>query len=135
MAMVPLFVLPLGHLFSDEKLVPRALSGVSLGFVGALVLFAPGLTGAMSQAGLTGQLACVAAALCYAVASVVTRRCPRVDPISFAAVTLLVGAVPLIPAMLIFEGVPGTPRHAARTRHRVPRRYSLPRWPLCCGWR
>jgi drug/metabolite transporter (DMT)-like permease len=51
-------------------------------------------------------MACIAAAFCYAVSSVVTRRCPPVDPFSYAAVTLLVGAIPLVPAMLLIEGVP-----------------------------
>lgn len=106
MAMLPLFVLPLAHLFTDEKMSLRKTAGVSLGFVGALVLFGPGLSGGLSGAGFLGQLACVTAAFCYAVSSVVTRRCPPVDPFSYAAATLLVGAIPLLPAMLILEGVP-----------------------------
>lgn len=106
MAMLPLFVLPLAHVFTDERMSLRKSVGVGLGFLGALVLFAPGATGGLSGPGLLGQLACVAAAFCYAVSSVVTRRCPAVDPFGFAAVTLLVGAVPLIPAMLLIEGVP-----------------------------
>jgi len=106
MAMLPLFVLPLAHVFTDERMSLRKTIGVGLGFVGALALFAPGVTGALAGPGLLGQLACIAAAFCYAISSVVTRRCPAVDPFSFAAVTLLVGAVPLIPAMLLIEGVP-----------------------------
>ena len=106
MAMVPLFVLPLAHLFTDERMTLRTTTGVSTGFVGALVLFGPGLGGGLAGWGFWGMLACVAAALCYAVSSVVTRRCPPVDPFSYAAMTLLVGAIPLVPAMLVIEGVP-----------------------------
>ena len=107
MAMVPLFVLPLAFFFSDEAMSGRTWIGVTLGFVGALVLFGPGLldTGTERQA-ILGQLACVAAALCYAIASIATRRCPPVDPISFAAATLVVGMVPLVPAVLLIDGVP-----------------------------
>ena len=43
MASVPLFILPLAHFFSDEKLVTRKLIGVLVGFSGALVLIGPGL--------------------------------------------------------------------------------------------
>ncbi len=106
MAMLPLFVLPLAHVFTDEKMSLRKTIGVGLGFVGALILFGPGLSGGLAGPGFMGQLACIAAALCYAISSVVTRRCPPVDPFSFAAMTLIVGAVPLIPAMLLIEGVP-----------------------------
>ena len=41
MAALPLFVLPLAHVFTDEKLSTRNLIGVSLGFIGALVLIGP----------------------------------------------------------------------------------------------
>ena len=108
MAMVPLFVLPLAYLFSDETMTRRTWIGVAMGFGGALVLFGPGLLGTGGASGVAfGQLACVGAALCYAVSSITTRRCPPVDPIGFAAMTLIVGMVPLLPAMLLIEGVPG----------------------------
>ena len=35
-----------------------------------------------------------------------TRRCPPIDPITMAALLLVVGSTALIPAMLIVEGVP-----------------------------
>lgn len=109
MAAVPLFVLPLAHLFSDEPMTSRKLLGFSLGFAGILIVLGPN---ALSGDALNGQpdllprAACFLAALCYAVSSILTRRCPKVDPIGFAAATLIVGAVVLLPAMLIFEGPP-----------------------------
>lgn len=106
MAAVPLFVLPLAHFFSDEKLIPRRLVGVLVGFSGALVLIGPGLAAIGTGAEPLAQLACLSAALCYAISSTLTRRCPPIDPLALAALTLLVGAVPLVPLMLIFEGVP-----------------------------
>ena len=107
MAALPLFVLPLAHVFSDETLHLRRALGVIIGFAGAAVLIGPGAL--RSGAGLVpvAQLACLGAVLCYAVASVLTRRCPPIDPFALAALTLALGAVILVPAMLIVEGMPG----------------------------
>lgn len=106
MAAVPLFLLPLAHFFSDEPLQRHRVAGVVTGFAGAAVLIGPGLlqTGA-SMAGW-GQLACLGAALSYAIASVLTRRCPPIDPLVMSALLLSVGALALLPAMLWVEGLP-----------------------------
>ncbi len=106
MAALPLFVLPLAHIFTDEKLNLRNALGVSVGFVGAVVLIGPGILQIGTGLEPLGQLACIAAAFSYAVSGIMTRRCPPIDPITMAALLLCVGAVALIPAMLIFEGVP-----------------------------
>ncbi|WP_226780498.1 DMT family transporter [Oceaniglobus trochenteri] len=107
MAALPLFVLPLAHVFSDERLNLRKLLGVVLGFVGALVLMGPGLQGlGVGARESLAQAACIAAAICYAVASVLTRRCPPVDPVALSAISLIVGSVVLVPLMLLTEGVP-----------------------------
>jgi len=112
MAALPLFVLPLAHVFTDEKMSLRSALGVILGFVGAIVLIGPGVLRLGTGLEPLGQLACIGASVSYAVSSVMTRRCPPIDPITMAALLLTVGAVALIPAMLIFEGVPsmGDPR-------------------------
>ncbi|WP_170390473.1 DMT family transporter [Ruegeria arenilitoris] len=106
MAAIPLMVLPLAHFFSDEPLNARRFVGVSLGFTGALVLIGPGLAQLGSGAEPLAQLACIGAAFCYSVASILTRRCPPIDPVVLAALTLVVGAVILLPIMLTTEGVP-----------------------------
>ncbi|WP_170366770.1 DMT family transporter [Ruegeria arenilitoris] len=106
MAAIPLMVLPLAHFFSDEPLNARRFVGVSLGFAGALVLIGPGLAQLGSGAEPLAQLACIGAAFCYSVASILTRRCPPIDPVVLAALTLVVGAVILLPIMLTTEGVP-----------------------------
>ena len=107
MASLPLFVLPLAHYFSDEPMFLRRAVGVGVGFTGAFVLIGPGLRdlGGDTFSAL-GQIACVSAAISYAVGSILTRRAPRVDAITLSAMTLLVGTVALIPAMLLVEGVP-----------------------------
>lgn len=106
MAAVPLFVLPLAHLFSDEKMTTRKLIGVLFGFAGATVLIGAGVLRIGTGLEPLGQLACIAASFSYAVSSIMTRRCPPIDSITMAALTLAVGACALIPSMLLIEGVP-----------------------------
>jgi len=106
MAAVSLFVLPLAHFFSDEPLTLRNSLGIALGFAGATILIGPGLLQLGSGLEPLGQIACLGAALSYAVASIMTRRCPTIDPIAMATAVLVVGAIPLIPAMIVFEGLP-----------------------------
>lgn len=106
MAALPLFVLPLSHVFSDERLSARKATGVIVGFCGALVLIGPSTLRIGQGIEPLAQLACLAASMSYAVSSVLTRRCPKIDSITLAALTLTVGSACLIPAMLVFEGVP-----------------------------
>ena len=106
MASVALFILPLAHVFSDERLTMRNAVGVGLGFVGAVVLIGPGVLQLGTGFEPLGQIACLGAAVSYAVASIMTRRCPTIDPIAMATAVLVVGSLALLPAMLVFEGVP-----------------------------
>ena len=106
MAAIPLFVLPLAHLFSDERMTLRNLLGVTLGFAGAAVLIGPAVLQIGSGLAPLGQLACVGAALSYAVSSIMTRNIPPMDPIALATILMAVGAAALIPAMLIVDGIP-----------------------------
>jgi drug/metabolite transporter (DMT)-like permease len=107
MAALPLFVLPLAHLFADEPLTVRRSIGVIVGFVGAAVLIGPGVFTASGDMAALGQIACVGAAMSYAVAAILTRRCPPIDPVVLSTLTLVVGSAALLPAMLLIEGVPG----------------------------
>jgi len=106
MAALPLFVLPLAQIFTDEKLSTRNLVGVCLGFTGAIVLIGPSVLRIGTGLEPLGQIACIAASLSYAISSIMTRRCPPIDSITMAALLLVVGSAALIPAMLIFEGLP-----------------------------
>lgn len=106
MAALPLFVLPLAHIFTDEKLTTRNLVGVGLGFMGAVVLIGPSVLKIGTGMAPLGQIACILATISYAISSIMTRRCPPIDSITMAALLLVVGASALIPAMLVFEGIP-----------------------------
>jgi drug/metabolite transporter (DMT)-like permease len=108
MAVLPLFLLPLAHVFvPGDRLTWRKSSGFALGLAGAAILLGPGILAA-GEGDLTalGRLACLGATLCYAVSSITTRRCPPIDPVWLSALALASGAVLLVPAMLLIEGVP-----------------------------
>ena len=108
---VPLLLLPLVAIFSPEEGIgPRRVIGVVLGFFGLLVLLGPealrAFAGSVDAAGALGTLACIGAAGCYAIGSVLTRRAPKMPPLAFSAATLLAASAVLVPAALIVEGVP-----------------------------
>jgi len=107
MAALPLVVLPLAHFFSDEPLSARRFAGVAVGFLGAIVLIGPAALKIGEGMAPLGQIACLAATVSYAVSSILTRRCPPIDPITMAAATLIVGSIILIPPTLAIEVLPG----------------------------
>lgn len=107
MGTVPLLVLPLVYLFSPEEGIgPRRIIGMGLGFAGLVVLVGPGALAGEGAALTLGRLACIAAAACYAVGSVLTRRAPKMPPVAFAGATLAIGALALLPIALIVDGIP-----------------------------
>ena len=56
-----------------------------------------------------GRLACVAAASCYGISSVLMRRLPPVDPLGLATMLLVVAALIVVPTALVQEGLPKPP--------------------------
>lgn len=111
MASVALIVLPLAHLFvPGERMTLRRTLGFGIGFAGVSLLIGGQ---ALESSGLSmempGRVACVGAAACYAVSSIQMRTLPPVDPIGLSAVLLLIGALGVIPAALIVEGIPALP--------------------------
>lgn len=110
MAAVALLVLPLAHFFADERMTLRKTLGFVIGFIGVAVLIGPEAfrsTGIVGE--LPGRLACLGAATCYAVASILMRRIPPADPVGLSAVTLWIGGVLVTTAALWVEGLPSIP--------------------------
>ena len=111
MAAVALIVLPLAHvLIPGEQLTTRKILGFLIGFVGVVVLIGPDAfqsTGVRGE--FLGQMACLFAAGCYAVSSVLLRRIPPVDPVGLSAVTLWIGGALVLVAALVYEGLPALP--------------------------
>ncbi len=111
MAAVALIVLPLAHfMLPGERLTWRKALGFVIGFAGILVLMGPEAF-VSSGAGMepAGRLACLAAAGCYAISSVLMRRLPPLDPVGLAAATLLIGTAVVIPMAMISHGAPVNP--------------------------
>ena len=111
MASVALIVLPLAHfMVPSEQLTWRRVLGFIIGFCGVAVLIggqALESTGASLET--AGRLACVGAAACYAISSILVRRLPDVDAIGLATVLLLIGACFSIPMAYVAEGAPKMP--------------------------
>ncbi|MDW3182225.1 DMT family transporter [Roseobacter sp.] len=111
MAAVALIVLPLAHfLVPGEALTLRKSLGFVIGFVGVCVLIgaqAFETTGASMEP--AGRIACIGAASCYAVSSILMRRLPPVDTIGLSTVLLLIGATIVLPMAWIVEGPPPLP--------------------------
>ncbi|MEI4196190.1 DMT family transporter [Roseovarius sp. E0-M6] len=110
MAMGPLFVLPLAHMFvPGETMTLRRLLGFFIGTGGVLILIGPG---AFSSTGnnleTLARLACVSVPLCYAIGTIATRLCPSVDMISLSAAALMLAALAIAPYALWTEGWPET---------------------------
>jgi len=98
----PFFALLLAHFFTrDDRFSAGKLLGVALGFAGVLSLIGPdALRGARDAVG--GQLAVAAGALCYASASVLTRRLSHL-PALVSSAAMLIGAALLAPPILLHE--------------------------------
>ena len=104
-ATTPIWGVVVAHVFTaDEKISPRKLAGVALGFGGVALMIGPALLGGLGN-NLWAQLACVTAALCYAFAGVYARRFRRmgVSPIAVTTGQLTASAIVMLPLALIVD--------------------------------
>jgi drug/metabolite transporter (DMT)-like permease len=104
-ATTPIWGVVVAHLFtSDERLTPRKLVGVFLGFGGVALMIGPALLSNIGTNALA-QLACVAASLSYALAAVWARRFKRlgVAPLSVTTGQLTAGAALMLPLALLVD--------------------------------
>jgi len=92
MAMVPLMVVLVAHMrVPDEPLTAGKLVGVALGILGTLVLIGPATLSGLGGH-LAGELAILAATVCYAAATVAARGLPPLSSASISAGVLLTAA-------------------------------------------
>ena len=104
-ATTPIWGVVVAHLFTrDERMTPRKIGGVLLGFAGVAVLIGPALLGSLGN-NLLAQLACVTASLCYALAGVWARRFKalQLSPLSVSTGQLTAGAVVMLPLALLVD--------------------------------
>ncbi len=108
MAVVPLLVLPLAHVFvPGERMTLRRGIGFAIGTTGVIILIGPGAfvtTGNDLES--WARLACIAASGCYAIGAISTRLCPPVNMLSLSAAALCIGAAVALPIALIYEDLP-----------------------------
>jgi drug/metabolite transporter (DMT)-like permease len=111
MAAIALIVLPLAHFaVPGEQMTPRKTAGFLIGFVGVVILIGAQAfesTGAAFET--PGRMACVLAASCYAVGSIMLRRLPPAHPIGLATVLLIIGSILSVPLAWAVEGLPPLP--------------------------
>ncbi|MEX0369734.1 MAG: DMT family transporter [Tateyamaria sp.] len=111
MASVALIVLPLSHVFiPGERMTWRRSIGFVIGFVGVCILIGgQAFESSGAQLETAGRIACLGAASCYGVSSILMRRLPPVDPIGLSTVLLLIAALIVLPAAWLVEGPPPLP--------------------------
>jgi drug/metabolite transporter (DMT)-like permease len=105
-ATTPLWAVLVAHVFTgDEKATPLKILGVAVGFSGVALMIGGDVLLDVADANLLAQLACLAAALCYALAGVHARRFRRmgVPPIAVSAGQLSATVLVMLPLVLVFE--------------------------------
>ena len=104
-ATTPIWGVVVAHFFThDERMTPRKIAGVLLGFGGVATMIGPSLLSSLGTSTLA-QLACVTAALSYALAAVWARRFRRmgVSPLSVTTGQLTAGALMMLPLALLVD--------------------------------
>jgi len=112
MAVMPLMALPLSHLLvPGERMSSRGMLGLGIGFIGVLVLIGFDTLSELGGGGreVLGQLACLAATVCYVLGSISIKRAPKAHPIAFAASAMLIAALIAVPVAFVIEGIPAAP--------------------------
>ena len=102
-ATTPFFTVVVAHLLlADEKMSAAKIAGVSAGFAGIVVLMGPGLFGG-GESGVMGQIACVGAAVSYALAATFGRRFAGVPPLATATGQVTCSSFLLLPVVLLVD--------------------------------
>lgn len=103
-ATTPLFTVVVAHaLTADERLSPRKLAGVLVGFAGVVVLVGPSVVAGIGGGDTIGELACLCAAFVYAFAGVFGRRFKGIPPIKVATGQVTCSALLLLPIVALVD--------------------------------
>src|SRR4051794_37930304 len=104
-ATTPIWGVIVAHILTrDERMTPRKIAGVLLGFGGVATMIGPSLLASVGTSAVA-QLACVPASLSYALAAVWARRFRRmgVSPLSVTTGQLTAGALMMLPVALLVD--------------------------------
>ena len=113
-ATAPFFAIIAAHYWTtDEKISPRKLFGLLLGFIGVVFVIGPEL---LQELGvdLWAQLAVVVAAICYTIAIIFARRLSY-HPLVVAAGQMTMASIALLPFTVIID---------------APWQFTLPSWNI-----
>ncbi len=100
---MPLFVLVITVGAGTERPSAERVLGLIIGFVGAVVVLGPDLRD-LTDSSTIGELAVLAAALCYGISNVIAREWAKGPPLSLAASQLVVAAAIALPIALAVDG-------------------------------
>jgi len=104
-ATTPIWGVVVAHFLThDERMTPRKIVGVLLGFGGVATMIGPALLSNLGSAGLA-ELACVTASLSYALAAVWARRFRRqgISPLSVTTGQLTASALMMLPMSMFLD--------------------------------
>jgi drug/metabolite transporter (DMT)-like permease len=104
-ATTPIWGVVVAHFLThDERMTPRKIAGVLLGFGGVATMIGPSLLSSLGTSAIA-QLACVTASLSYALAAVWARRFRRqgISPLSVTTGQLTAGALVMLPVSMIVD--------------------------------
>jgi drug/metabolite transporter (DMT)-like permease len=104
-ATTPIWGVVVAHFLThDERMTPRKAAGVLLGFGGVATMIGPAIFSSLG-ASAVAQLACVTAALSYALAAVWARRFRRqgISPLSVTTGQLTAGALMMLPVSMFID--------------------------------
>src|SRR3954452_692747 len=104
-ATTPIWGVVVAHFLThDERMSPRKIAGVLLGFGGVATMIGPSLLSSLGTNALA-QLACVTASLSYALAAVWARRFRRqsISPLSVTTGQLSAGALMMLPMSMFID--------------------------------
>ena len=105
-SLVPVFTVLVAHVFTrDEKLTASKVTGVLLGVLGVAVMFGVDLHNGIDRWTALAMLACVVAAVSYALAAIYGRRFQALDvpPLCVAFGQVTASAVMMLPVALIVD--------------------------------
>jgi drug/metabolite transporter (DMT)-like permease len=103
-AAMPLFTIILAHYWThDERLTPTKIAGITIGFIGVVVLFIPELRNGI-QIEFWGQFAIVVAAASYGIATLIAHKyLGGISHVMASTGQLATAALFMLPLSLIFD--------------------------------
>ena len=115
MAVMPLFVLTLAHVFlPGSQLTASRVAGFIIGFIGVVLVIGPEITaGSRNNLAFLAALATLGAALSYALSSIYARRLGAANPLQLSVGMLVLASMISAPGLLVVAPLTTMPGPAA----------------------